>query len=638
MPTCTAAIRAFQIIDRADIIFGDGITLITAENSNGKSSIAKALAGALSADPKHGLTVAGVKALVRDGAKASTITITGPGATDTLTITYPKAETAITGSPIYLSRIGAGFDSIVDLDSKARGLTLAKLLKTEPSREDVAAALSDFGIKDTPSSEDIVAALSKAGKTADPTLTLSDHAKLMKELGIGLNVVDWVWTQIEVRGWDKTAKRLEEERATLKGRWSEVAGEAFGDKKASTWTPAGWTPDLAEASSAGLEAVLNAARMALETAVGQAAVDQSVIGNLRAEASKLDALKTAEIAAREAKMNAEVAVVNAQETHATAERNVANLLPAEQDGGLTCPHCNKGVHYHNVPDGKRLEKAERVTEEELKKRRLARASAGAKLSNEVAVLSTAKANLTTTTRALDDAQRAMASAEAAKRRLTELEASEAGKTGSADEADAARQAVAVSEGRVGLHQKKARADSIARQIGFITNIIAVLAPDGCRQAKLIKVLDTFNGGPLRSLCDAAGWAPVRIESDTGLTITYGGRPYAALNGHGPQISSDQFRTRVILQVALAQAVGDALVIIDAADILDQRGRNGMLGMLGKVNMSALVCMTFSAKVMKDGRIPDLETVKLGRTYWIANGVTRPIAEAVAAAQPVKKVA
>jgi len=638
MPLSTAAIRAFQIIDRADIAFGDGITLVTAENSNGKSSIAKALAGALSADPKHGLTVAGVKALVRDGAKAGTIMITGPGAADTLTITYPKAETAITGTPIYLSRIGAGFDSIVDLDSKARGLTLAKLLKTEPSREDVAAALSDFGIKDIPSSEDIVAALGKAGKTADPTLSLSDHAKFMKEVGIGLNVVDWVWSQIEVRGWDKTAKRLEDERASLKGRWAEVAGEAFGDKKVSTWTPSGWTPDLAEASAAGLEAVLNAARAALETAVGQAAVDQALLGDLRAEAGKLDALKAAEASARDEKMDAEVAVVNAQATHATAERNVADLLPAEQDNGLTCPHCGNGVHYHNVPDGKRLEKAERVTEEELKKRRLARASAGAKLSNEVAALSTSKAILATATRALDDAQRAVASAKAAKRRLADLEASGAGKIGSAEEADAARQAVVAAEGRVVLHQKKARADSIARQVGFMTNIIAVLAADGCRQAKLIKVLDTFNGGPLRSLCDAAGWAPVRIESDTGLTITYGGRSYTAISGHGAQLSSDQFRTRVILQVALAQAAGDALVIIDAADILDQKGRNGMLGMLDKVGMPALVCMTFSAKVMKDGRIPDLEKVNLGRTYWIAKGVARPLAEAVAAVPPAKKAA
>lgn len=638
MPLCTAAIRAFQIIDRADIVFGSGITLVTAENSNGKSSIAKAVAGALAADPKHGLTAAGVKTLVRDGAKGGSVTITGPNEGDSLTITYPKAETSVNGSPIYLSRIGAGFDSIVDLDSKARGLTLAKLLKTEPSREDVAAALSDFGIKDTPAPGDIIAALAKAGKSADPTLSLSDCAKLMKELGLGLNVVDWVWSQIEARGWDKTAKRLEEDRATLKGRWAEVAGEAFGEKKAATWTPAGWTPDLAEVSSAGLEAVLTAARAALETAVGQAAVDQSLLGDLRVKAGKLDALKAAETSARDAKMDAEVVLVNAQATHATAERNVADLLPAEQDNGLTCPHCSKGVHYHNGTDGKRLEKAERVTEEELRKRRLARASAEAKLSNEVAALSTAKVNLAAATRALDDAQRAVAGAEAAKRRLAELEASGAGKTGSADEANTARQAVTAAEDRLALHQKKARADSIARQIGFMSNIITVLAADGCRQAKLIKVLDTFNGGPLRSLCDVAGWAQVRIECDPGLTITYGGRPYSALAGHGAQLSSDQFRTRVILQVALAQAAGDAMVIIDAADILDQMGRNGMLGMLSKVGMPALVCMTFSAKVMKDGRIPDLEKVNLGRTYWIAKGVARPLAEAVAAVPPAKKAA
>ncbi|WP_372393755.1 hypothetical protein ABMY26_00510 (plasmid) [Azospirillum sp. HJ39] len=575
---------------------------------------------------------------MRDGAKAASVTIAGPTAGDTLTVNYPKAEMAMTGAPLHLSRIACGFDSIVDLSSKDRAVKLVELLKTVPAREDLAATLLDFGFKDEPPAPKIDAALAKAGKTFDPALSLMNHAKAMTEAGTSLNVVDWLWRQIEHRGWDETAKKLEKERAELRGSWAEVAGEAFGDKKVQDWTPQGWTPDLAEASAEGMKAVLESARATLEAAVGQAAVDQSVLSDLRADAGKLADLKAAEEAAREKKLDAEVAVVNAEAALKPAQRAFDELPPVKQAKGLECPHCNGQVHYHCGTDGERLDKAEAISDDVLRKRRLDRADTEGKLSNAKDTLNLAKAAFNTALRAFDDAQRAVAQAEAAKKRLAEMETSTDGKAATADQVDGARQAVTAAEARLDLHQRKARADTLARRIAGMTNIIGLLGSDGCRKAKLAKVLDIFNDQRLRGLCDAAGWAPVRIENDVALTVTYGQRPYAALSGHGPQISSDQFRTRVILQIAFAVLAGDPLVIIDAADILDQKGRNGLFTMLKEVGMAAIVCMTFSMKALKDRKIPDLEAAKLGQSYWVADGVAKPLAEAITAAPPAKKAA
>lgn len=634
----TASIRSFQILDRADIAMGDGITLIAAENSSGKSSIAKGIAGAAAAEPKHGLTVAGLKGLVRDGAKTGSITITGPTPADTLVVTYPKAEVATNGAPLLLSRIAAGFDSIIDLEAKTRPVRLSELLKTLPAREDLAAALADHGLKDEPPVPVIDEALTKAGKRFDPALSLAEHAKLMKEIGIGLNVVEWLWQQIALRGWDDTAKKLEKERSDLKSRWSEVAGEAFGDKKIHDWAPDGWTPDLGEASVAGLQAALDAARNALEEAVGQAAVDQTVLTDLRTEVGRLPDLQAVEAAARKKKLDAEVDVVNAEAALQSATRVVEGLPPAEQAKGLECPHCQGLIHYHRGQGGERLEKAATISDDVLRQRRLDRADAEGKLSNARDTLNRVRGDFNSATREADDAQRAVAKAEAAKKRLAEMETSDTGSTGTGGDVDTARKTVAAAESRLAMLQRKARADGLARQITAMSNIIGVLGPDGCRKVKLAKVLGIFNEQRLHPLCKAAGWAPVRIETDTGLTVTYGGRPYAALGGHGPQISSDQFRTRVILQVAFAALSNDPLVIIDAADILDQRGRNGMFTMLRDAGMPAIVCMTFSAKALKDRKIPDLAAAKLGRTYWIADGVARPISEAAGDTKPVPAAA
>jgi hypothetical protein len=168
---------------------------------------------------------------------------------------------------------------------------------------------------------------------------------------------------------------------------------------------------------------------------------------------------------------------------------------------------------------------------------------------------------------------------------------------------------AVSQATKRLHECRAkiRADEIHGTIEAGEVVLGLLAGDGLRAQKLARVLDTFNSS-MATLSETANWSPVVVASD--MSISYGGRPYALAS------DSEKYRVRVVLQVAMARLEGASLVVIDAADILDGPARGGLMAMLKKAGLPALVCMTFS----RIDQMPDLSDSAMGASYWITDGV------------------
>jgi len=112
-----------------------------------------------------------------------------------------------------------------------------------------------------------------------------------------------------------------------------------------------------------------------------------------------------------------------------------------------------------------------------------------------------------------------------------------------------------------------------------------------------------------------------VSIDRTAAIEYGGRPYGLLS------SSEQYRVRAALAVAMAQLDGSELVILDGADILDAPSRSGLFGLLESVGIPALVTMTLARRE----QVPDLAAAELGRSYWLSAGVVEPlVAQEVAA--------
>ena len=98
--------------------------------------------------------------------------------------------------------------------------------------------------------------------------------------------------------------------------------------------------------------------------------------------------------------------------------------------------------------------------------------------------------------------------------------------------------------------------------------------------------------------------------------TYGGTQYELLS------ESEKFRVRVVLQIGMALSDKSQALVIDAADILDKGGRNGLFKAVKSTGLPAFISMTIDSKEL----VPSLSKSGVGASYWINGDAT---AEAIA---------
>ena len=176
---------------------------------------------------------------------------------------------------------------------------------------------------------------------------------------------------------------------------------------------------------------------------------------------------------------------------------------------------------------------------------------------------------------------------------------------SADQIEAAREALADAEYRLMAFNGMQEAVRKVKQLAQNVLIVSTLAADGLRQQVLSRVLEGVNAD-LSGMAEKSGWGAVTITDE--MTVQYRGRDYRLLS------ASEQFRCRVTLQLYIAQRDGSGAVVIDAADILDRGGRNGLFKMLRGYPLPAVVCMTLNAP--EDA--PNLKKAGIGMAYWVAD--------------------
>jgi hypothetical protein len=256
-----------------------------------------------------------------------------------------------------------------------------------------------------------------------------------------------------------------------------------------------------------------------------------------------------------------------------------------------------------------LAKVEPISHAELKRRRQAIAEADGEISRLTGELRAKQQASAAAKRDLDVSV-------AARAQLSALRPSDK----SAGDVETTRAAVETADARLKAFRQKREADDLRDKIAVNDKILDILAPDGLRAKKLACVLDAFNTAQLKSMTDAAGWKVVAVERD--MSLTYGGRPYALLS------TSEQYRVRAVLQVAMGRLAGADLVVIDAADVLDAPTRGGLFSMLGQAELRSVVCMTLSRRE----QVPDLGAHGLGASYWLEDGILEPLAQSPAPAK------
>ena len=563
------------------------ICLLAGPNAAGKTSAAQAISGALTGEP---VPIKGVKKtsaglLVRSGTASGSVSLTTTeGRTE---IQWPSAKVKTEGQAPYSSHFAAGLQTIVTLDEKERVKILTEYLKASPIRADLEAQLVSM-------------ALPK-------------------------NILDQLWQLIETTGWDNVCSQTKEKGARYKGQWQQVTGEQYGSKKAESWVPEGYSDDLMGESEDKLSALVTDARDALESAIAADAVDDSARNQLELLAGLLQGRRIDALAAENDKPDTAlnhqleectqfIASINVEKDVLT--KQLSELPSANQAIGMCCPKCTAELE---VKAGKLVVLTGQLTSEEIQSRKEAIAA----LKTKIDAVS-------------DGVQKHMEAAARLKRQIQEVETTHHVKLAechrlvkesetAADElkkpvagrsevsVDDCRTTYAKAELRLKAYQAKYAADRLHHTIGQNAELLAKLSPEGIRGYVQVKALKQFNDS-VSSLCKTAGWRPVTLESD--FMPTYGGTQYELLS------ESEKFRVRVVLQIGMALTDKSQALVIDAADILDKGGRNGLFKAVKSTGLSTFISMTIDSKEL----VPNLAKAGIGTSYWINGDAT---AEAIA---------
>lgn len=271
----------------------DGITLVAGVNGSGKTSLAQALAAALTgAPPLPGLKKSDLHLVLRAGTAAGQAVVSTPAGRSAWGL--PEGKVQSEGTPPQASPYAAGIASVLDLPLKQATEAMARYINANPTREDLAAALPDL----------------------DP------------------EALALLWRDIEAGGWDGAHANAKEDGARLKGKWEQVTGERYGLKKAASWLPPGWHPGLESESLEALTARVADAKAAYAVAIKAAAISGDARERLAALAALVEPRRegwnTAEAAYRAA-----VQAENAADEAMDASRFCGNPL--------ICPHCGAAV-------------------------------------------------------------------------------------------------------------------------------------------------------------------------------------------------------------------------------------------------------------------------------------------------------
>lgn len=570
-----ARIRSFRGIVAAELEIKP-VVLIAGKNHQGKSSIAQAVAAALTKQPvpffqsakpdKELFNKTDTKQLVNDSVGAKEGGIRLEDGESRIQIGWPGQEVTIKGEPPACSKVAAGLVTPIDMGDVDRANFFTDVLKSAPSKEDFLLAL------------------------ANAKYPVQGNEKALAA----------IWESIDVSGWDAVHKRFREDGTKAKGAWERVAGIKYGSEKAANFKPAGYDDTLEDQTLEQLaEAVANA-RQKVEDLVSNEAVADGEIARL-AEGANREAELTARID------TAKAAVAKAKAAYQKAEET---LKPLRAPHVFACQHCGGMNKITFQPGGTFTIEPSTLTDKDMKALDQQRAIASKQHEEANKAYGDAQNEL----RTLQAEFKAVAGSTL---RLEQAKASKGGVDGEA--VASARDELRTHEGLYLAKRTYDEAKSLHDDVVKNQIIIDVLEASGLRREKLQQRLTMLNT-VLQGYCKTANYAIVKLTPE--LEVTLGNRHYVFLS------DSEKYFCRAMIQVAAAVYEGSNIVVLDGADILDSPSRNGLFVLLKSLAPAfhAVICMTFG----KPDTVPDLEKAGMGKTYWIEAGQCGPLPTKAAA--------
>ena len=522
-------ISYFRGVKRATIPITP-LTLIAGHNHAGKSSIAAAAEALLTGKTlPDWCKKKDARDIVNVASGRGTIELVAPDGS--AAIEYPAAVSSTVGAPPHSSQVAVGDTSPVDLSDRERAGYFAELLGTEPTADDLRAALADAELTDAQFAE--------------------------------------IWDSIRITGWDAAHKRAAERGAEAKGAWQHVTNEQYGKLKAANWRPVGWCKrhddmivGISDGAFVAISEAISALKAERDEITGRIAVSDAEMKRLREYA---EGVTTAQIT--------HDANTRRYREIATALSELKTAAPAavaitDQD----CPHCGKPLRVNagQIVAGGKVTKAHVAAAEK------ALAEHDEKVADLAAQVDAA----------IEDGTKSAALLAECTKARDELAAVQAqnfngGKksTRTVDQIDAEIESHEADRDMVTVRRDAAKYHTTVERNAVI---VAALAPDGVRKTALERGLGGINAS-MAAIC-AARWATVELTPD--LNVTFGGRDYRLLS------QSEQYRVRATVQIACALIDGSAVLVFDGADILDRAGRQGLVSAVMESALPGLVCMTY----------------------------------------------
>lgn len=499
------------------------------------------------------------------------------------TIPVPGIKKSESGMLIHSGQIKSGIGLNTDSSTTTINYPAAKMVTqgNAPSCSQYAAGMKSFVDLDQK------AASLCLKEYLDSVPTFDDLKYALPDLSDAQ--LEKLWQTIEDLDWDGAHARARETGVRMKGQWEEVTGERYGSAKATNWLPDDWDPEVESMSEESLQARLVEAREWMEACIATAAVSEAEREELKREADLAFTLEN-EID------KGNIVIKRANQEHDKLVKAYDELPKPADDNILSCPGC--GMHLSFDQNQGCLSQAKTIHPEE-SERRKSQIIETQKLIEEIENV------IRHNTKLISEYDFRYRECIEAKEKLESM-----GQEDSNDsDSESAREAVRIAQSRLNSFQLWTRANKLHKSIEMNQVVVSQLAPNGIRMQALQKAITEFNEH-LDWYCQKANWKPVKIDED--LSVLLEDRPYPLLS------ESEKFRVKIILQMTFAQIDGSDAVIIDAADILDKQGRNGLFKLVMSCGKNALILMTMD----KQEDIPDLSSRNMGNSYWVENGIVK----------------
>jgi hypothetical protein len=619
----------------------DKIAAVFGPNGAGKSSIAGAAKALLASDPmaSSGVNKRDALQLVNESAREARAVLEDDNGTNV--IEWPSCEVETTGEPPRSSAVALGILDVLTMEKKKRDQFFDRLLGATPSVEELGGALEH----------------------------LMDGEKIYRLL-----------EDLKANGWDAMSKHYGELATQKKGAWKQITGQNWGSAKASNYVPDHWSPDLERASHAQLQAREVEATAMVEGVAASNAIDDAELDALTEEAKRipkleeyqqkimdqleegtgklqelLDLMCTGSIDAAErlaAKLDglpllqerSGVLQLKIQEGQERRDAMVArhNEIGDRLSGAesMPCPKC--GAHLVNKlgPERAELEIAppppseeelgELATEANKLEKSLKNADYWIKnkeselkdllqeledlkkikpfdLQEEIGrhmLLTEARTGEQELNQELGKVSKALELAQEARNKIQDIQSAPQGTGG---DINSARESLRMAQEDLAAWKKKKDADQVAKTIDHYLESSKILGPSGLRKKVLGKVLQDVNK-------QIASWSPWSVMIKNDLSFTYDGRPVALC------CESERWRASTVIQILVALRQEDAAIVIDRADILDNKGKNRLFRMLVAMPFRSLVLL----KADNRQDVFDLRGKGIGFSYWVEYGSCSPV--------------